>query len=119
MERKIQMIERVLSVMPIVSMVLWFIVTRGIFSWATAIAAVLLIVFFLLNRKHGVMDERERYLHLMASYGAFSVTVCYFFIVPVIQYLRPDSHQNAFGPLFVLLVSQEIFKFIFRKSRNA
>ena len=115
MENKIQLLDKVMRTLLLISLVLWSLIVHGLFSLTTLIMAFILIVALVNNMKNPP-DERAWQIHFLATYGAFMTAICFAFLYEAVQYMKTSQVSPVAGYFIaVLLLSQLMFTVIFRK----
>jgi len=115
MEKKIQLLDRIMRLLVLVSLGIWTTVTQGIFSFTTLILLVIVAAAVVSNKKNPV-DERGWQIHFLATYGAFMAAICFGLLYEAVQYMKTSQVSPLAGYfLAVLMLSQLMFSVLLRK----
>jgi len=119
MENRMKKLHKLMSLMLVVSALLWgvlnAILSYGIISWMSLLMLLLIAVILISGRKRAP-DERELQISFTATYGAFTVTICFIFVAQIVQFIMSGSVSPIYGYILgVLLISEWLFNMVLRK----
>ncbi|MCK4935818.1 MAG: hypothetical protein KAR84_03110 [Elusimicrobiales bacterium] len=110
MENKIKIMQKVLTIIVFLAMFSWLATVHG-FSIITGIMALLVIaVFFSSKKQKNSVDERDRQIHYVSTYGAYFVTLCFLFVYQTAEYLI-SGKQNPLAILTIIVLSLSQWSF--------